>query len=159
MSDSKRLCTFSLAGFHFGLEVEEVQEVLRFQEMTRVPLAAREVEGLINLRGQIVTAIDLRRRLGMPPLPADQLPMNVVVRTDDGAVSLLVDQIGDVVEVDDDAFEAPPETLTGLPREVTRGVYKLNRRLLLILDIARILSVQHTTESERAAESSARAAA
>jgi purine-binding chemotaxis protein CheW len=159
MDTKHQFCTFTLGGHLFGLEVRQIQEVLLYQDMTRVPLAPSMVRGLINLRGQIVTAIDLRRRLGMPPLPADQLPMNVVVRTDDGAVSLLVDQIGDVVEVDDDAFEAPPETLTGLPREVTRGVYKLNRRLLLILDIARILSVQHTTESERAAESSARAAA
>ena len=94
----------------------QVQEVIRYQAMTRVPLAPTVVSGLINLRGQIVTAIDLRRRLGLAG-PADEglHPMNVVVRTDDGAVSLLVDEIGDVVEVTDDAFEPPPETLAGSP--------------------------------------------
>jgi purine-binding chemotaxis protein CheW len=109
MTDGKQFATFSLNGLFFGIEVLKVQEVIRYQEMTRVPLAPRMIEGLINLRGQIVTAIDLRRRLEMPPRPAGELPMNVVISSDDGAVSLLVD-------------------------ELIRGVYKLKERLLLILD-------------------------
>src|SRR4051794_12779286 len=111
-----------------------VQEIVRPQEMTRVPLAPHVVRGLINLRGQIVTAIDLRRRLDLEDRPADQLPVNVVVRTDDGAVSLLVDEIGDVLQVADQLFERPPETLKGTARELIRGAYKLQDRLLLILD-------------------------
>jgi purine-binding chemotaxis protein CheW len=99
------------------------------------------IQGLINLRGQIVTAIDLRRRLALPPRPDDQLPMNVVVRGDDGAVSLLVDGIGDVVEIEDDAYERPPETLSGTARELVTGVYKLRDRLLLILDTERAISL------------------
>lgn len=154
-----QFCTFMLDGLLFGLEVNQIQEVLLYQDMTRVPLAPPMVRGLINLRGQIVTAIDLRRRLEFPPLASEQLPMNVVVRTDDGAVSLLVDEIGDVVEVDEATFEAPPETLTGLARDVTRGVYKLDGRLLVILDIHRILHVQHVTDSNRAAGEDARVAA
>jgi purine-binding chemotaxis protein CheW len=134
MTDSKQFATFFLNGLFFGIEVLKVQEVIRYQEMTRVPLAPRMIEGLINLRGQIVTAIDLRRRLEMPPRAAGDLPMNVVVSSDDGAVSLLVDEIGDVVEVQDDIYERPPETLNGAARELIRGVYKLNERLLLILD-------------------------
>ena len=134
MTDSKQFATFFLNGLFFGVEVLKVQEVIRYQEMTRVPLAPRMIEGLINLRGQIVTAIDLRRRLEMPPRAAGELPMNVVVRSDDGAVSLLVDEIGDVVEVQDDIYERPPETLNGVARELIRGVYKLKERLLLILD-------------------------
>src|SRR5271170_5150484 len=102
--------------------------------MTRVPLAPPVVRGLINLRGQIVTAIDLRRRLELSDRPADQLPVNVVVQTDDGAVSLLVDEIGDVLEVPEMEFESPPETLNGIARELIRGAYKLADRLLLILD-------------------------
>ena len=97
MINSKQFSTFLVNGLFFGVDVRHVQEVIRYQEMTRVPLAPAMVQGLINLRGQIVTAIDLRRRLELAPRPADQLPMNVVVRTDDGAVSLLVDEIGDVV--------------------------------------------------------------
>jgi len=116
------------------VEVKKVQEVIRYQEMTRVPLAPKVVRGLINLRGQIVTAIDLRRRLELAERPADRLPMNVVVRGDDGAMSLLVDEIGDVVEVQEDSFERPPETLNGVARDLIRGAYKLKDRLLLMLD-------------------------
>jgi purine-binding chemotaxis protein CheW len=94
---SGQYSTFFVADLFFGVDVLRVQEVLRYQQMTRIPQAPAVVAGLINLRGQIVIAIDMRRRLGLPPRPGDQSPMNIVVRTDDGAVSLLVDEIGDVL--------------------------------------------------------------
>ena len=131
---TKQFCTFFLNGLFFGVEVVQVQEVLRQQPMTRVPLAPATVRGLINLRGQIVTALDLRERLNLPTRTSGAPPMNVVVRTADGAVSLLVDEIGDVVEISEDIFERPPETLTGAARELVQGVYKMKERLLLILD-------------------------
>ncbi|HXK26879.1 MAG TPA: chemotaxis protein CheW [Candidatus Binatia bacterium] len=134
MADVKQFATFYLDKLLFGVEVAKVQEVIRYQEMTRVPLASSVVTGLINLRGQIVTALDLRRRLAMPEREAEKLPMNVVVRTGEEAVSLLVDEIGDVLEVEDQTFEAPPETLQGVARELIRGAYKLKDRLLLVLD-------------------------
>ncbi len=134
MANPKQFCTFFLNGLYFGVEVTHVQEVLRHQPMTRVPLAPATVQGLINLRGQILTAIDLRRRLELPARTGERLPMNVVVRTADGAVSLLVDEIGDVVEIQEDIFERPPETLRGVARDLVRGVYKLKERLLLVLD-------------------------
>jgi len=141
MTNTKQFCTFFVNGLFFGIEVLKVQEVIRYQEMTRVPLAPATIQGLINLRGQIVTAVDLRRRLELPPREADQLPMNVVVRSDDGAVSLLVDEIGDVVEIQDDIYEQPPETLKGVARELVQGVYKLKERLLLILDTERTVTL------------------
>lgn len=141
MSGQNQFATFFVNGLFFGVEVLKVQEVIRYQEMTRVPLAPAMVQGLINLRGQIVTAIDLRRRLELPPLSKEQLPVNVVVRSDDGAVSLLVDTIGDVVEVQDDAYERPPETLTGVARDLIKGVYKLSDRLLLVLDTERTMNL------------------
>ncbi len=159
METRHQFCTFTLNGMLFGVEVLQVQEVLLYQDLTRVPLAPPMVRGLINLRGQIVTAVDLRRRLELPAPPPDRFPMNVVVRTPDGAVSLMVDEIGDVVEVHDDAFEPAPETLTGLSRDVTRGVYKLNNRLLLILDLERVLAVQHVSANDHPAGESVRAAA
>src|SRR5262249_50700755 len=113
MPDDHQYCTFFVDGHYFGLDVRKVQEIIRYQEMTSVPLAPPEVRGLINLRGQIVTAIDLRRRLELHERRADELPVNVIVHTDDGAVSLLVDEIGDVLEVSEKAFERPPETLQG----------------------------------------------
>lgn len=133
----QQFTTFLLDGHLFGVEVETVQEVIRYQETTRVPLAPGSIGGLINLRGQVITALELRHRLGLPARPAGELPMNVVVRTDDGAVSLLVDQIGDVIEAPDVDFEAPPETLTGATRDLIRGAYKLDNQLLLALDVPR----------------------
>jgi purine-binding chemotaxis protein CheW len=141
MTTADQYCTFRLADLTFGVEVERVQEVLRTQDVTAVPLADATVEGLINLRGQIVTALDLRRRLDLPPRPADQPPMNVIVRTGQGQLSLLVDQIGDVVHVDETTFEPPPETLDGTARELIVGAYKLEDRLLLILDTERAVQL------------------
>jgi purine-binding chemotaxis protein CheW len=135
----RQYCTFFLGGDYFGIDVLKVQEVIRHQEMTRVPLAPPVVRGLINLRGQIVTALDLRRRLDLPDRPDGEPPVNVVVQTGDGAVSLLVDEIGDVLRVPEGAFERPPETLRGPARGLIRGAYKLDGRLLLILDTERAI--------------------
>ena len=149
MSESKQFCTFFVNGLFFGVEVLKVQEVIRFQDMTRVPLTTANIQGLINLRGQIVTAIDLRHRLELPPRASGELPMNVVIRSDDGAVSLLVDEIGDVVEINDDARERPPETLRGVARELILGVYKLKDRLLLILDTERTVNLSAALAKEQ----------
>ena len=141
MNIERQLCTFFLEGLFFGVEVEKVQEVIRYQEMTRVPLAPAVIAGLINLRSQIVTAIDLRHQLGLSARTSEELPMNVVIRRDDGPISLLVDEIGDVVEVDEQWFEHPPDTLDGQGREFIRGVYKLKQQLLLLLDTDKAISV------------------
>ena len=135
MSESRQFCTLHLGEHLFGVEVMRIQEVISYQAMTAVPLAPDVIGGLINLRGQIVTAIDLRVRLEMPPRPDGALPMNVVVQTPGGAVSLLVDAIGDVVEVEEAIFEKPPETLSGVAKQLIRGVYKFDGALLLDLDI------------------------
>jgi purine-binding chemotaxis protein CheW len=135
-----QLCTFTVDDLMFGLEVTQVQEVILFQSMTRVPLAPPAIRGLINLRGQIVTAVDLRMCLGMPPRPPGDLPMNVVIRGVEGSVSLLVDSIGDVIEVSADVFEAPPATMKPAQRDVIDAVCKLPGRLLLILDPERAVA-------------------
>ncbi len=140
MAASQQFCTFVLQKELFGVPVEQVQEVIRYQEMTRVPLVPEVVSGLINLRGQIVTAIDLRRCLGMAPRAAGQLPMNVVVRTADGPVSLLVDDIGDVLDVSEDSYESAPRNMPAQQKEMVEGVYKLDGRLLLVLNTDRALA-------------------
>jgi len=137
-----RLSTFRVDGLLFGVDVGRVQEVLRYQPMTPVPLARPAVAGLINLRGQVMTAVDLRRQLGFPGRAAGEKPLNVVVRTGEEAVSLLVDSIGDVVDADPDLFEAPPETLSGPARELITGAYKLAGQLLLTLDVDRAVDVE-----------------
>jgi purine-binding chemotaxis protein CheW len=137
VANIQQFCTFFLKDQFFGVPVQKVQEVIRYQEMTRVPLTPPVIRGLINLRGQIVLAIDLRRRFAMEDRPETQLPMNVVVRTEDGPVSFLVDEIGDVLEVDEESFERPPDTVEGQSRELVLGVYKLREQLMLVLDTER----------------------
>src|SRR5271169_2445873 len=140
MAAAKQLCTFYVGEGYFGIPVEQVQEVVRPQPITPIPLAPNVVRGLINLRGQILTAIDLRCRLGLGE-PGDQSKlMNVVVRTGDSPVSFLVDEIGDVIDVDESAFEAPPETLQGEMRDLIGGAYKLEGRLLLALSTERTVN-------------------
>jgi purine-binding chemotaxis protein CheW len=141
MTTERQFCTFFLDKLFFGVEVEKVQEVIRYQEMTRVPLSPPVVAGLINLRGQIVTAINLRQQLGLSAGASECRPMNVVIRREDGPVSLLVDEIGDVVKVDDQLFEHVPDTVDKERREFIRGVYKLKDKLLLLLDSEKAMTV------------------
>ena len=107
-----------------------------------MPLAPDVIEGLINLRGQIVTAVDLRRRLKVTPRDTGHTPMNIVVRSEEGAVSLLVDEISDVLEVNPASYEPPPQNLPPEQRELIEGLYKLDGRLLLILNTERVLQIQ-----------------
>lgn len=137
----KRYCTFTLGDLYLGVPVTKVQEVIRAQPRTRVPLVSTVVNGLMNLRGEIVTTIDLRRRLELAPLEDGVESMNVVIRSDEGVVSILVDEIGDVLEVGNAEFESVPATLRGPCRELVAGIYKLEGSLLLILDTDRLLDV------------------
>src|SRR5467141_283246 len=147
MAHTSQFCTFYLDKLMFGVELKGVQEVIRSLDMTKVPLAPAVVSGLINLRGQIVTAVDLRRRLELEPRPAGMLAMNVVVRSEDGAVSLLVDEIGDVVEGTETTLEPPPETLRGSVRAMILGVHKLNGRLMLVLDIEKACQMSEAVDT------------
>ena len=140
MTNQESYCTFYLDQLYLGIKVLAVQEVIRHQQMTDVPLAPKSVRGLMNLRGQIVTGIDLRTQLNLTPRPESETPMNVVVRTDDGPISLLVDKIGDVMQVTPRDAEKPPETLTPEIRKIVDHVYKLDDKLLLTLDVDKLLS-------------------
>ena len=145
MTSTRQFCTFLLGDFYMGIDVRKVQEVLRYQQMTRVPLAPDVVRGLINLRGQIVMAIELRRRLQLPDRPDDQLPVNVIVHTDEGAVSFLVDELCDVLEIDDSTLQSPPDTLDGIARDLIVGVLMLDERMLLILETDRLADLDRLT--------------
>ena len=153
MSESARqkYCTFYLDKYYFGIEVEQVQEIIRFQEITPVALAPKVVKGLINLRGQIVTAVDLRCLLELPDREAEEVPMNIVVRTPVGAFSLLADRIGDVLELDDGSFESPPDNLSGMARELIQRAYKLEGSLLLTMAIDKLVSAEVLSRNEEAA--------
>jgi len=146
MAATKQLCTFYAGGGYFGIPVEQVQEVVKPQPITPVPLGPKVVRGLINLRGQILTAIDLGYRLGLGDLGDRSKLMNVVVRTDDTPVSFLVDEIGDVLDANEEVFEAPPETLQGEMRDLIEGAYKLEGRLLLALSTTKTLNLSGAPE-------------
>ncbi len=132
-------CSFHVGDLFLGVELMRVQEVNRLQDVTPVPLAAGVVSGLINLRGQIVTAFDLRARLGLPPRAAGVRPMSVVMRGEHGIRSFLVDSVADVVEADPNDFEPPPPTLDAAARDFVRAICKQPQRLLLIIDPERVV--------------------
>ena len=137
MKNQKQYCTFLLNDLLFGIDVLKVQEIILPQEMTEVPLSTPSIRGLINLRGQVVTAIDLRKWLGFVPVANSKEAMNVVIRAEEDILSFLVDDIGDVLEPDEGSFEPPPETLKENIRELINGVYKLENQLLLVMNAER----------------------
>jgi len=140
VTQTRQYSTFRVADMFMGIELTRVQELLRYQEMTSVPLAPRAIEGLINLRGQIVTALDVRRILGLPAVASEEsLPMNIVIQSDGGAVSLLVDEICDVLDVPLEAAMPLPENLPAQQRELIEGVYQLESGLLLVMNTERVL--------------------
>lgn len=141
--DDVEYCAFILNGLLFGVPIADVQEVLRYQAITYVPRAPSSVSGLINLRGRITTAVDLRARLNLPKRAEGLDPMNVVVRSRDGeVVSLLVDRIDDIIRVSEEKFEAAPDTLSQGVRQLVGGAYKLENRLLLTLDTERCINMK-----------------
>jgi purine-binding chemotaxis protein CheW len=155
VADKQQYSSFLVDEFLFGVEVEKVQEVMSGAAITPVPLARPAVRGLINLRGQIVTAIDLRRCLGLAGRLSDKSLVNLIVYTIDGCASLLVDQVGDVLGVDENDFESIPVTLRGSARELIRGAYKLDGRLLLVLDTEKVIDTTKGSSSEDGSKISA----
>lgn len=137
---SRQYATFRIHDLLFGLPVLEVQEVLRHQHLTTVPLASPSICGLLNLRGQIVLAIDTRRSLGMPALSGKDRRANIVIRAEDGTVSLLVDEIGDVIDVPLTCRVDVPETLPAAQRVLIRAIYNLREGVMLVLDSQRLLA-------------------
>jgi purine-binding chemotaxis protein CheW len=139
---SRGLVSVTVAGHLFGIPVEQVRDVLPPPRLTRIPLAPPAVAGMLNLRGRIVVAIDLRRRLGFGPAPAETRPMCIVVEHEDEFYSLVVDAVGEVLQGEDAAFEANPSTLDPEWRDLSNGIYRLDDALLVLLDIARTLGLR-----------------
>lgn len=142
MNLERKICTFYVKKHFFGIDVTDVQEIIRSQKMTQIPIANQTVSGLINLRGQIVTVIDMSQRLNLLPSKENEQAIHIIVRTEDGPVSLLVDDIGDVIDVSSDVFEMPPENIKGTIRYILKEVCKLDEYLLLILDLNKVLLIE-----------------
>ncbi len=138
-ASSKDYLTIEIAGQSFGIPVLQVQDVLREQAVTRIPLASSEVAGSLNLRGRIVTAIDVRRRLGLPDRKEDETNMSVVVEHNNELFSLIIDSVGDVLSLEDKNFEKNPGTLEPAWRDISTGIYQLEDDLLVIMDVSKLL--------------------
>lgn len=132
----------------FGIPVLQIQDVLGDQQVTPVPLAPVEVSGALNLRGRIVTAINARRRLGLPQCDdacasssdaKARQNMSVVVELDGELYSLVIDRVGDVLALDNSTYEATPNTLDPVWREVSSGIHRLDENLMVVMDVSRFL--------------------
>lgn len=134
MTNARQFCTFYLDHLLFGVESQKIQEVVTYRELRPVPLAPPVVSGLMNLRGQVVVALELRRQLELPDRSSDKAPICLVVRSASGTVCLLADEVGNVVEVEEETFEPSPETLSPRLRSVILGVHKLEHQLMHVLD-------------------------
>ena len=135
--------TLSVAGQLCGVPVLGVRDILAEQPITRIPLAPPDIAGSLNLRGRIVTAIDLRTRLTLPPGEPGTKRMSVVVEQGGELYALLVDQVAEVLSLEADLFERNPPTLEPHWAAFSNGIYRLDGRLLVILDIARLLDFSH----------------
>src|SRR5271165_1464425 len=148
MTNARQFCTFYLDRLLFGVESLKVQEVVTYRELRPVPLAPPVVSGLMNLRGQVVVALELRRQLELPERPSGMPPICLVVRAAGGTVCLLADEVGNVVEVEEETFEPSPETLSPRLRSVILGVHKLEGQLMHVLDTEQACEVQAVAQGQ-----------
>ena len=149
-SPAGKWCTFFLHDEMFGLRVEDVQEVMMDQPLTPVPLAPDHVVGLLNLRGQIMPAIDLRRRLHFPNRLEGQGSKLIVLRSQGVSLSLVVDDIGDVLELPNSSWRDPPDTLASEHRGFVRGICPIERHVVLALNVDSLIGDEDRTQSSRA---------
>lgn len=141
-TERQQFVTMTVAGQSFGLPILDVHDIVVPEKITRVPLAAREVAGLINLRGKIVTAIDLREVLRLPPADGGAKRVGVTISHRGETYTLLVDAVGEVIELSAEAFEANPPTLDSRWRHLADGVFRLDQGLLVVLKIDRLMVIE-----------------
>jgi purine-binding chemotaxis protein CheW len=142
MPDTRQFCSFYLDQLLFGIESQKIQEVVAYRPLRAVPLAPPVVSGLMNLRGQVVVAFELRRQLELAERPPNLTPVCLIVRDEQGTVCLLADEVGNVLEVQEDTFEPVPETLSPRLRSLILGVHKLEGRLMHVLDTGRACEIR-----------------
>lgn len=147
-AEEHKFVTIVISNQPVGISVMHVEDVLKPRKITRVPLAPPDIAGTLNLRGRIVTAVDLRSRLGLPPFEHPEKCMSVVIEHDGYLYSLLIDSIGDVLSLPLDQFEKTPPNLDERWRSVAAGVYRLDGTLLMVLDINKVLSVKKPEQGD-----------
>lgn len=140
LSSMEDYLTVKIADQLFGIPVLHVQDVLSIDKMTKIPLAPPEILGSMNLRGRIVTAINVRKRLGMDVKLDDSKEMSVVIEHEDELYSLVIDSVGDVIRLNKNDYEAVPATLDETWREIALGIYRIDDKLLVVIDVPKLLS-------------------
>jgi len=143
--EAQDFVTFTIAGQLFGIPVMLVQDVLSSYQITRIPLAPPEIAGSLNLRGRVVTAIDIRIRLGLKPRPKGEKCMSIVAESEGELYSLMVDSVGEVLPLSTASYERNPPTLDAKLRTFSDGIYRLDDSLLVVLDVKRLLDYGHKT--------------
>ena len=141
---TEEFVTFTIAGQLFGIPVLQIQDVLSSYKITFIPLAPPVITGSLNLRGRVVTAIDLRLRLGLPPRPTDADSMSIVAENAGELYSLMVDSVGEVMALSQSAYERNPPTLDAKFRAFSEGIYRLDDQLLVVLDVNRLLDYERS---------------
>ncbi len=148
--DERQLVVFQLGGELYGVEISRVHEIIRLQTVTRVPRAPAFVEGVINLRGKVIPVVDLRRRFGLPSAEHTRASRIVVVEIGDQVVGIIVDGVSEVLRVGESTVEPPSPVVAGIDSEYIHGIAKLPDRLVILLDLDRVLA----RDERRALESS-----
>jgi purine-binding chemotaxis protein CheW len=140
-ADERQLVVFQLGAELYGVEISRVHEIIRLQSVTRVPRAPAYVEGVINLRGKVIPVVDLRRRLGLPTAEHTRASRIVVVEIGDQVVGVIVDGVSEVLRVNGASIEPPSPVVAGLEAEHINGIAKLTDRLVILLDLDRVLAL------------------
>lgn len=147
---SSQIVTFKLGTEEYGVNIMKVQEIILLGDITRVPEVPEFIEGVINLRGNVIPIVDLRRRLRLPTAERGEETRIIVVNTVAKTIGVVVDAVNEVLRIANSEIEAPPATISGLGKEYLKGLVKLERRLLILLDIDRILDLQGTASQVEA---------
>jgi purine-binding chemotaxis protein CheW len=141
-SGELQLVSFNIGTEEFGVDILKVQEINRMVEITRVPQAPHYVEGVINLRGKVIPIVDLRKRFGLELKKHDKNTRIVVVDIGGNIMGMIVDSVSEVLRLPASTIEPPPEIVTGVNSEYIRGVAKLEDRLLIFLDLSRVIDAE-----------------
>ncbi len=140
-TDELQLVSFNIGSEEFGVDILKVQEINRMVEITKVPQAPHYVEGVINLRGKVIPIVDLRKRFNLELKEHDKNTRIVVVDINGNIMGMIVDAVSEVLRLDAGTIEPPPEIVTGVNAEYIKGVAKLDDRLLIFLDLSKVIDI------------------
>src|SRR5579859_1448251 len=140
LGEERQLVVFQLGAEFYGVDIARVHEIIRLQTITRVPRAPSFVEGVINLRGKVIPVVDLRRRFGLPTAEHSRASRIVVVEIGDQVVGIVVDAVSEVLRVNSASIEPPSPVVAGVDSEYISGIAKLPERLVILLDLDRVLA-------------------